>query len=192
MASHTVTGKLAYCSKFTDVLYTLSFRLVGIWFIFSLIFLWSGQNSVLEEIFSFYKTAEICSPKHARSSAKNCKCVFFHVHVTLYVTVCQMVHPSVRPSVLQCKRLSHVCYSLCPPARDGCFVYGLVTVLPVKTDVRGGLSVLVEAVTYEPGKSFLPPCLPSPCMSQSARFASFDVVAIPVHNASGHEEALPL
>ena len=38
MGSHTVTGKVASCSKFTDVLYKPSSRLMGISFIFFLIF----------------------------------------------------------------------------------------------------------------------------------------------------------
>ena len=162
MAPHTVTGKLAY--------YSLMFYIHSVFAswesdLFFLIFLWSGQNSVLEGIFSFYKTAEIFSPKHARSSAKNTASVSFRVYVTLYVTVCQMVHPSVRPSVLQCKRLSHVCYSLCPPARDGCFVYGLVTVLPVKTDVRGGVKCSGRSGNLWARKVFFAPhpvCLNQP------------------------------
>ena len=38
MASQTVTGKVASCSKFADVLYTLNFMFVGILFIFFQIF----------------------------------------------------------------------------------------------------------------------------------------------------------
>ena len=101
-------------------------------------------------------------------------------------SVCQCVHLSVRPSIMQCKRWSHLRYSLCPPTRNRCCcVYGLVTVPPVKTDVwgKGGLSVAAEDTSkkctnkiikppgkkiHEPEESPLAPCFHSPCMSQSA------------------------
>ena len=102
MASHTVTGKVASCGKFADVLYTLNLIFVGILFIFFQIFF------VIEEIFSFYKTAKICSLRMWLSV-----CPSVHRSVSPLVrwsggplvcwfvslSVCPSVHPSICPSV---------------------------------------------------------------------------------------------